>query len=275
MYSAKISVSEKETMENSLSQKLPIILIVVSSIAFVFVVIFLACGGFGTFNDTGIQQVNVGVPVVLDNDDSEENFPIRISLELSDVPVHYDCELLNQDTEKGTIEVTDMYFPDKLPLCLTTCTMAGWFIEFTVVGGYHPEDVGNHYVDIYQGKTGNREYVGTISMVFDEGTIVDLPCCCDAVVYRATFVSCGCIQLDSNYKPDMICECDPWGPGTDFNCWEDPTINGDEPLDKLVDFYFFSDWTGCGDSDQDFGVILAHKSCIQGVPPSERIYIAS
>ena len=272
MCNTKIGVSPKETM-GSRSYKLLIALIMLSSIAFIFVVIGISIGGTCTYSELGIQPASTGIPLVQGNSGSELVIPN--SLENNDVSVPLECEMIGLDTETGFIKVYDYYIDDPLPLCLCDETISDWYIDFCVWGGYTPTD---GCVTVWQP---DPDKIGMINKgcldieVAEIGTVADcccdVPCCCEAELWRATFNdACGCgVILDSNHLPTFI---DETCIGNEFNCWEMPaqTDPGRE-LGKLVNLEISMDWEGCNGPDQSCEVILAHKNYIPGVPHSNSI----
>ncbi|GAG84990.1 unnamed protein product, partial [marine sediment metagenome] len=135
MYSTKISVSYKETM-GSRSKSLIIALITFASLAFIFVVILLGISGAGGQNiyfKSGIQPLNAGAALNLDNDNTEPIFSISL-VDENDVLVPEKCQDLDIDTETGFIKVLDYNVPRTLPLCLKDENIAGWSITFFSYG---------------------------------------------------------------------------------------------------------------------------------------------
>ena len=272
MSSTRIIVSERETM-GSLSRTLLIALMTLASVAFIFVVIALAMGGYNTYSNPvgNIEPISSGAPVLIN------------TLECNDVSVPEECDIDGIDTDEGWIKVMEHNIPNQLPLCVDDATVAGWSIIYATCGGYElKEDAG--CVAFYQ-KTG---YKGSLCLVGTEITDTyvpdpncDLSCCtcCNVRFFELTFEACccgPCVCLDSNHVPsspaisvdESCCDCG------DFNCWVPGAYKGME-LDKRVRLEFDLNWQGCNGADQSFMVILAHKNCIPGEPPSKQILIAS
>ena len=173
------------------------------------------------------------------------------------------------DTARGTMDIvyTESNIPDpatlELPLCLTQSFFDPYYVVVEVTGGYH---LVCGYLDLYQGEGLKRVKVGTVKINSEDYTPIDptvddcCGCCC-AKYYKLTFELCGCgpICLDSNNVPDLT--------GSDF--WVCPA---DMDLKKGVFIDLVTKWAGCGDEDQEFRVILAHKAMSQN--PKLPIYIS-
>ncbi|MFX1393617.1 MAG: hypothetical protein ACFFAH_08580 [Promethearchaeota archaeon] len=167
------------------------------------------------------------------------------------------------DTEPGTIEIVHATLPPEdweVPLCLTTDDVDDYGMIVAVKGGYSP--VGTSSILVCQDKYG---YQGKIIVTWTEISEDDLPadhpicddyaaCCWD--FYQATLSIDGSICLESNQAPIL---------GSDFNVYP-----CDIDLQKSVWFKYKGIWTGCELPDQQFLIILAHKSLSQNPQLSMR-----
>jgi hypothetical protein len=148
------------------------------------------------------------------------------------------------DTEVGSIDIIDSNLPTIVPLCITDATVAPWFVEVKVIGGYIPCD---GYVNLYQDKAG---YIGRLNLDWD---IIDQGCC--YTIYNVTFdvaTQCECIHVNSNHFPEV---CDGWV--------LDKKVDGTQYLGKWVDLCLTTKWKGCDEEYQKFEIILAPKWCFR------------
>jgi hypothetical protein len=152
---------------------------------------------------------------------------------------------INHDVKAGWMEI-QYDIPFELPICLTEEYVDQNF-QITVwsYGGYHPDDLANNYMALYQPKTGKG---GLIEITWDNGMAAEG---CATMIYSASFdiVGGSDIIFDSNHLPSVITN----GADQDFIVEAEPTMN----LDKWVDISVFSSWAGCRDPNQEFKLILA------------------
>ena len=98
------------------------------------------------------------------------------------------------DVEPGMIVLSDVNFPDTLPVCVTNEWLADKSITLCVYGGYEPID-GEITLD--QVKTGKG---GDIDITWTE---MPSDCPCGGTIWVATFSVVAPIVLDSNHVPDI------------------------------------------------------------------------
>jgi len=213
----------------------------------------------------GIQQEYSNMPFVPENNFSDESSSepsssedlseeIRSSSETTeeefsdavisgswDVPVLEIGSVCDLDTEVGTLEIICENLPtDPLPLCIDQAWLDQWYVVAESMGGYEflggvmvikQKDLPDQYVQIV--KLGEvfchpyMEYVIGFQLMDPDHPIV----------------------LESNHVPTII---------GDWFC-----VIPDKELDKRVDLCFVTTWTGCFQPDQEFLVILAHKTMSQ------------
>jgi hypothetical protein len=205
-------------------------MIMVVSIA---LVLALAVGGFivavNSLGDQNENPVDNQQIAFVDDFDLVETARLESERETDFVLGSYSGEWVF-DTEQGSIEIRDFYFPEVMPLCLTQEELDMWFVDLVVIGGY---ELVCGYIDVYQ----KGIQVGTIYL---DWTVMhdDVLCCVD--YYHVTFWS-DPICLDSNQYPDV---CAPFD-----LCAPYDTIPG-----KEVTFDLYSCWAGCEDPDQNFAI---------------------
>jgi hypothetical protein len=168
------------------------------------------------------------------NENEDEDFGIKIG------PVAQKGRVDCLDTEQGYIKVIDKYFDYPLPLHLSEEEINDWYVELEVRGGHDPLD---GYIDIYQGKEGYKgrlwmewNYLGLRPSWFE--------------FWNVTFKPEGDIFLDSNVYPEFD------------NDWFSIDKEGEIP-GKDVSFDVWTLWTGCGEDDQHFEIILVQSLCFQ------------
>ncbi|NHJ19738.1 MAG: hypothetical protein EAX91_02255 [Candidatus Lokiarchaeota archaeon] len=143
------------------------------------------------------------------------------------------------DTEQGYIKVLDYNFDYPLPLHLSQEEVSDWFVTLEVRGGYEPLE---GYIDICQkGEDKGRlwmdwTYLGLRPSWYE--------------YWNVTFKPEGNIYLDSNQFPAVDHD---W-----FWIDKDGEIPG-----KDVKFDVYTLWTGCGQEDQNFEIILVQTFCFQ------------
>lgn len=206
----------------------------------VFILVFS-----GAWNINFYAQNNpilLGAGLESNNEVNNENFGDKV------VPVAQKGRVDCLDTEQGYIKVIDYNFDYPLPLHLSEEELNDWYVTLEVRGGYDPLD---GYIDVYQGKEG---YKGRLWM---EWNYLGLrPSWYE--FWNVTFKPEGNIFLDSNVYPEVDKD---W-----FFINKDGEIPG-----KDVGFDIWTLWTGCGDEDQRFEIILVQNLCFQN--PQPRIYI--
>jgi hypothetical protein len=145
-------------------------------------------------------------------------------------------------TEQGSIDFYGENIPNCLPLCITNNTLAGYYVDVVVYGGYTPWEFGS-YIDVWQ----KGENKGTIYVQWTPVTGTG-DCC--ATFYRATFYVEDDFCLESSQYPAVNA---PWAishsPGD--------TIPG-----KEVCLRIHTQWTGCRPHEQpsqDFTIIHSHS----------------
>ncbi|MFX0009768.1 MAG: hypothetical protein ACFE9R_05590 [Candidatus Hermodarchaeota archaeon] len=141
------------------------------------------------------------------------------------------------DTEQGYIKVIDYNFDYPLPLHLSEEELADWYVILEVRGGYDPLD---GYIDVYQGKEG---FKGRLLMDWDY--LGFRPSWYE--YWNVTFKPEGDIFLDSNQFPVVDHDL--------FFINKEGEIPG-----KDVGFDVWTLWTGCGEDNQNFEIILVQKS---------------
>lgn len=258
---------ENETID-SYSKTVTGILIVTGALA----VMVLICGVWviTTNGVNGNQPVGTVIPFVPEMSSSEKSIlEDQISEDMDsdlkvydlnpsealvmsgtgDVLVTERCELGFMDTEPGFLAVCDANLPcDPLPLCITNDYLSQFSLTVCSYGGYEPL---NGWVRLFQQKT-TGAFEGQIDMTWtDMGQDICPITGCIVDVYLATFTVAAPIMLDSNHPPAGIC-------GDADLCFI-PEWAPDE-LGKKVYVVLQTDWTGCGEPDQKFRVIPAHKS---------------
>ena len=213
----------------------------------------------------GIQQEYTNMPFVpenkiLDESSSEPSSSEDLSEEIKtssettgeefsdavisgswDVPVLEIGSVCDLDTEVGTLEIVREVLPqDPLPLCITQDWLDRWAVMVESYGGYEflggvmvvkQKDIPDQYIQIY-----------TKDVIFNH----------PYMEYKIGFQLMDPdhpIVLESNHVPTII---------GDWFC-----VIPDKELDKRVDLCFVTTWTGCFQPDQEFLVILAHKTMSQ------------
>ncbi|NVM38141.1 MAG: hypothetical protein HWN81_21285 [Candidatus Lokiarchaeota archaeon] len=213
----------------------------------------------------GIQQENIKIPFVPENkfsdessseptssedlseeirsssETTEEEFSDAVISGLSDVPVLECGAVCDLDTEAGTLEITREVLPtEPLPLCIDQDYLNQWKVLVESYGGYEfqdglmvieQKDLPDQYIRIIKVDSFFQhpymEYVLGFELIDPEHPIV----------------------LESNHVPTII---------GDWFC-----VIPDKELDKRVDLRFMTTWTGCFLPEQEFLVILAHKTMSQ------------
>jgi hypothetical protein len=195
------------------------------------------------------------------------------------VPVAQICPGGTWDTEQGSITVVDEDLADLFvfPLCFdpavdTLSLLDDWYRIYRVYGGYVPCATGTQAFDLYQkGQivTAPGYYVGwsidwhmLTQEELEEYEWYDITDDCCAVEFWIATINVDCQNpgcLDSNQWPTVPVDCIP-----DF----DPTTT--IPLKDVV-AELTSTWTGCGQPDQCFELILVQILRI----PNSRINISS
>ena len=204
-------------------------MILVLSIGIVFT---LAVGGFAiaanALGDQNQSSFDNRQKTVLDNFDLVETANLQTLREIDFVLGSESGEGVF-DTEVGKIEVLDWYFPDIMPLCLTSDEIGTWYVNLLVTGGY---ELVYGSIDVYQ----KGEYKGTIYLNWsnEHGEM----CCME--YYYITFYGDN-ICLDSNQYPEVCAPFDMFAPF-------------DEIPGKEVYFYLDTCWTGCIQPDQHFTI---------------------
>lgn len=213
----------------------------------------------------GIQQEYTNMPFVPENKISDESSSepsssedlseeIRSSSETTgeefsdavisgswDVPVLEIGSVSDLDTEVGTLEIVRQVLPtDPLPLCIDQDWLDQWVILVESYGGYEflggymvikQKDIPDQFIQIVK----LDEFFNHPYMEYKLGFQLmdpDHP-----------------IVLESNHVPTIL--------GDWF------AVIPDKELDKRVDLCFVTTWTGCFQPDQEFLVILAHKTMSQ------------
>jgi len=236
--------------------------IIIITLAFTVGLIIL---GVWEPEQNGIQQENIKIPFVPENKISDESSSEPTSSEdlseeiisssetteedFSDAAVSGSSDVLvlevgsvcDLDTVAGTLEILDSSnLPSgPLPLTMDQTWLDQWFVVVESVGGYEfidglmvikQKDIADQYIRIY----------ATERSTFTH--------------YQLQFELCdpsSPIVIESNHVPDIIGD-DSW-----------LCVIPDKELDKRVDLFFVTTWTGCFKPDQEFLVILAHKAMSQ------------
>jgi len=217
--------------------------IAVISLASFFVAFVLVLGGYSIFSPCGLQTL--GLKNIIENSSSFE--PDDESMTISgndDVTAAETCIWDDIDTEQGSIVYTDYWYDNPLPLCSDDWAIHDWYIIAEVHGGYEPLD---GVLNIYQEKIG---WVGSLNVNW---TWIGYDDCYDYwVAYFTPIVLPDPICLESNQFPDI--DCSIFNPA---DCW---ISNDGEIPDLNVWFEFSSEWTSCGEADQNFQIMLSQKS---------------
>ena len=269
IYPSKSECLGNETIERYSKTVTGILIVTV-----VLAVVVLICGVWGitAYGVNGYQPVDTVMPFVPEMSSSEKSIlEEQISEEIDsdlkvydlnpsealvmpgtcDVSVTERCNLGFMDTPPGFICVCDANLPcDELPLCITQEYLDQFSITVCSYGGYEPL---SGWVRLFQQKTtGMWEGQIDITWTYQGECLCPITqCICDK--YMATFSlhNDEVIMLDSNHPPAEIC-------GDDDLCFIPEWAP--ESLGKEVYVVLQSDWTGCGEPDQKFRVIPAHKS---------------
>jgi len=229
-------------------------------------------GGINVFHNSGLQPINIGMPLVSDDSKLDSNNCETIVIDDSVFVTQY-CTGVDKDVEAGELVIC-ADIPDTLPICVTTCYLRNnWEMYAFSYGGYHPAN-GPEYettIEIDQKKTGkggivNIEWSDPVPVLVKDLCIYieDWDCIqtrwgcfcwpdidfeyCWVYMYTATFEVDDAIQLESNHLPAVYGNCLEIDPN-------DPTYT----LGKEATLYLQSDWAGCDDPRQVFEVLLAHK----------------
>ena len=196
--------------------------------------------------------------IITSSENTEEDFSEGAVSGSSDGPVLECGAVCGLDTEVGTLEIVAETLPqDPLPLCIDQAYLDLWSVQVESYGGY---EFKNGFMVIKQ-KDIPDQYIKIV--VLREGFIHP------NYNYLLGFELCDPdhpIVLESNHVPDVI------GDVGDWFC-----VMPDKELDKRVDLCFMTSWTGCFLPEQEFLVILAHKSYVPEINPqlSIRVNIAS
>jgi hypothetical protein len=145
------------------------------------------------------------------------------------------------DTVQGTITALDGYMQNPLPLCINNGTLASWYANFEVIGGYTPNDGS---ICVFQGK---EHYQGTIYLSWKyDGAAASC-----GELWTVNFYVKTDFTLASNQYPQVI--GDPMIVTPDHG-----TIPG-----KAVDLCITTKWSGCVDTNkQGFTIISAQMSLV-------------
>ncbi|MHA1965486.1 MAG: hypothetical protein ACW97G_12990, partial [Candidatus Thorarchaeota archaeon] len=175
--------------------------------------------------------------IVLDNFDLAETAQPQTLRELDFVMESESGCWGPMGTEQGYIMVDFYNIPDLLPLCLDNETMAGYYVDIVVYGGYEPWD---GYIAVCQ----KDDFKGIINIAWTLMREAE----CGLDFWRATFYVHEPISLDSNQYPDVT-------PLFIDVPDDQQTIPG-----KDVYFGFTTFWTGCvPGNNQDFTIIQSHS----------------
>ncbi|MFX0073988.1 MAG: hypothetical protein ACFE96_00990 [Candidatus Hermodarchaeota archaeon] len=209
--------------------------ILVFTLLSIFMIILLGVGSAKTYDQSNFiplgGTLNQSFASKSDNEDSGSNKFAPIAQRGL-----VDC----LDTEQGYIKVLDYYFDYPLPLHLSEEELDDWFVTLEVRGGYEPLE---GWIDVYQSKEG---YKGRIWM--DWTYLGWRPSWYE--YWEVSFKPDEDLFLDSNQFPEMDHD---W-----FFIDKEGEIPG-----KQVQFDVYTLWTGCGEEDQNFEIILVHKLCFQ------------
>jgi hypothetical protein len=202
--------------------------ILVFTVLSIFMIISLGVGGKLLYNQRDFMPVNLESQSNIDfNTENEDSGSKKLG------PIAHRGWVDCLDTEQGYIKIIDYYIDDPLPLHLSREDIDDWYVILEVRGGYEPVE---GWIDVYQGKEG---YQGRILL---EWTYLGLePSWYE--YWQINFVPEGDIFLDSNQYPEIDHD------------WFYIDCEGEIP-GKHVEFDVYTRWTGCGEPDQDFEVIL-------------------
>ncbi len=156
--------------------------------------------------------------------------------------------VVHKNTEVGTIDITWEYC-DPLPLCLTQADIDNWgaVLIAKIKGGYEP--IGGT-VDITQGDLDfwpwKFEDLPDLEIYWDPEPYMHEECYYDYWLgYVRLTADVSSIEFASNQWPD----------GARPVQWSGPCIPG-----KQVNFEFDIKYQGCTEEDQQFWLIMTHKS---------------
>lgn len=243
---------------NDSNKRYPYIIagILVLSVLPIFVAFALGVGDYKIFSDKGVPPVIAGMPIILENNNSEdlsENIP-KTSPGNGDVSV--DQGILDEDhtVEPGQIILDEDNIPDELPICITPSWGEDKWVVFKVLGGYTPQEFFGMLKISQQGTKFLNPcdlgmWVGWGLVVTDSWEECPAnggdPCDACWVYYNVSFdTDCdNYICLDSSYDP-----------------------NGDQyQKNKDVTFTYDTLWYGC-----EFGYIPAHENHNPGISNSRK-----
>jgi len=213
----------------------------------------------------GIQQEYNNLPFVPENKISEESSSepsssevlseeIKSSSETTgeefsdavisgswDVPVLEIGSVCDLDTEVGTLEIVREHLPtDPLPLCIDQAWLDQWVLVVESYGGY--EFLGGYMVIKQKDLPDQFIQIVKLDEFFNHPYM-------EYVIGFQLMDPDHPIVLESNHVPTIL--------GDWF------AVIPDKELDKRVDLLFVTTWTGCFQPDQEFLVILAHKTMSQ------------
>jgi hypothetical protein len=166
------------------------------------------------------------------------------------------------DVDPGKIIYWADNIPGELPVCITNSWLQDKWLMLAVWGGYHPcSDLTT--ISLIQDKSGLG---GDLAVSW---TPIPVGGPCGAVLWKAEFSLVGDpIVLEANKAPDEIL-------GPDGEPIEGLYVTPNDDLGKLVSASITSTWAGCGEADQQFVLIPAHKSFVPEFPTLDERYIAS
>ena len=136
-------------------------------------------------------------------------------------------------TAQGSIDFYADNIDGCLPLCINNSTLAGYYVDVIVYGGYTPLEGS---IEVYQKFT----HMGTIYVQWT--AIAGTGGCC-ATFYEARFFVKQDFCLESSQYPDVTYP------------WTNDHTPGETIPGKEVYFHIDTLWTGCGCKDQDFTII--------------------
>jgi hypothetical protein len=207
-------------------------MILILSIGIVFT---LAVGGFVVVNSYGDQNqrpIDDPQKMVLDSFAPAETAQLQ-ALREPDFVMESESSCLGPFcTEQGSIDFYADNIDGCLPLCINNSTLAGYYVDVVVYGGYTPLE---GTIEVYQ----KFAHMGTI---YVQWTAINGQGGCCATFYEARFFVRTDFCLESSQYPEVA----PWA----IDHTPGDTIPG-----KEVYFHVDTLWTGCGCKDQDFTII--------------------
>jgi hypothetical protein len=245
--------------------------------ALVFIATALGVTGFHLYIQDKIDPLKSGSQYNLEDNDF--------------VPVaQYDYGLQQYNTVQGSITQVqeDLCVDFDFPLCINPSAqnmeslLNVWYKVYEVCGGYEPDPCGTQQWNLYQWnkETNSWEIIGDGSTVIGWSlTWVEITDT-DLLQAGGSFDPDGDgphvgFELDPENFVDDCCCYSYWVAIIDTSCANAACIDSNRDIygniipGKVLELDIIHEWTGCGDEDQNFVLILAQISRI----PNSRINI--